>query len=519
MWGYNQYSIPSSLMKNVMKLTYTLVSMMFVIIAITSCDDFLDQQPNSEATDQTTWKSEGDVNASVAACYSLIRSAFNASTTYFAYGDLTSGEINDTPGGDGAYRDVMNYNWGIGISSANVWDPRLKLRLYTNFYSAISQSNRCLYFIDRMPTSVFSGETVEDKEASKGRYIGEAYFTRAFNYFYISRIWGDVPLITTYNPDSIATTQYSRATQNEVLDQAIEDVELAIELLDWKDDSSPNKIVRADKGAAYALLAHIHAWRGDYEKCNTACDAVLSSGSYAYIDSTHYLDIYKGQSVEGIFEIAQNTQTESMNAREGITGFTLVPPYLNNGLSQPAWQLDKGLIDYLYSDQTDIRFTEAFVTINSGGGELYSCIKYANIQNVNNSTTYQIALNNIPVFRFAGIKLLKAEALASKATPDLEGALEILNELRAQRGVEPLEDLDEYNLLYAISDEQGRELFLEGHRRFDLIRFERVIGEQQINYVSHEEFTAGKYYWPIDPSLFSLNYHLTQTPFWAGRMR
>ncbi|HEY8935906.1 MAG TPA: RagB/SusD family nutrient uptake outer membrane protein [Cyclobacteriaceae bacterium] len=502
-----------------MKSTYRIIAtMLLTIFVTTSCQDFLDQNPVSEGTDQTTWKTEADANASVAACYSLIRSAFNASITYYAYGDLTSGEFNSVQGGDGAYSDVMNYNWGIGIPAANIWDPRLKLRLYTNFYTAIMQSNRCLYYIDKMPLSVFTGDGDTEKQATKNRYLGEAYFTRAFNYFYISRVWGDVPLVTSYN-DSIATTQFARTAQSEVLDLAISDVKQAIIFLDKKDDASADKVVRADKGSANALLAHIYAWRGEYDKCNDACDAVINSGSYSYIDSTNYTDIYKGQSVEGIFEITQSSQTESMSATQGITSVTLVPPHINNGASQPFWQLDGGLIDYLYSDQTDIRYTSCFEKITNGGGEVYECIKYANIQNINNSNAFQIALNNIPVFRYAGIKLLKAEALASKAGPDYTGALSLVNEVRKVRGAKPFSSLDTYDLLYAISDEQGRELFLEGHRRFDLIRFERVIGEQQISYVSPEEFTAGKYYWPVDPILFSTNYKLTQTPYWVGKMK
>ena len=128
---------------------------MAVILLISSCKKFLDQDPYSQATDETIWKTEADANASVAACYSLIRASFNAAITYYTYGDLVSDEFTSIVGGDNAYNDVFNGNWGVSIPSANTYDPRLKLRLYTNFYSAIAQSNRCLYFIDNMPVTVF----------------------------------------------------------------------------------------------------------------------------------------------------------------------------------------------------------------------------------------------------------------------------------------------------------------------------------------------------------------------------
>ena len=504
-----------------MKSTYIILS--FALSAVlfgSSCKKFLDQDPNSEASDQTTWKSENDANASVAACYSLIRSAFNAAITYYSYGDLVSGEFTDVPGGDGAYRDVMNYNWGFGVPAANTYDPRLKLRLYSNFYTAITQSNRCLYFIGNMPVAVFAGSDDATKQAAKNHYLGEAYFTRAFNYFYISRVWGDVPLVTTYS-DSAVTASVARTPQADVLKQAIADTKQALLYLNWKQDGSPDMAVRADKGAAFALLAHIYAWMGDYENCNQACDSVINSGTYHYLDAGSYMNIYKGQSPESIFEISQNATAESMRATDvySITGVTLVPPYINNGASQPAWQLDNGLIDYLYSDTNDVRYNKALVKITTGGGNTYESIKYANIQNVNNSTANQIALNNIIVFRLADIQLLKAEALTAKAAPDYGAAMAIVNDLRMVRGAEALPLVTGTDLLNTIIDERGRELFLEGHRTFDLIRLERLTHEQQFGYISPAEFAAGKYYWPVDPTLFSTNTKLTQTPFWIGKMK
>ncbi len=503
-----------------MKKINLLICITGIILSGTSCKKFLDQNPLSGATDQTTWKSEGDANASVSACYSLIRSAFNAAITYYTYGDLVSDEFTDVPGGDGAYRDVLNMNWGISIPSANTYDPRLKLRVYTNFYTAISQSNRCLYFIETMPANVFEGGDEAAQQATKNRYMAEAYFTRAFNYFYMARIWGDVPIITTYSPDASAAEQLPRMPQAEVLKQAIADVNKAIESLNWKDDGSPDKVVRADKGAAYALLAHIYAWVGDYDNCIKACDAIINSGSYSFVSPANFMDIYKGQSSESIFEIAQNSSSESINATNAysFTGVTLIQPYTSLGDPQPRWQLNIGLINYLYDDSNDVRFQKAFTKIQTGSVNAYECIKYANIQNINNNPAYQIAVNNIIVFRLADIMLLKAEALATKS--DNAGAMQLLNAVRAARNAAAIPAGASGNdLYYTISDESGRELFLEGHRTFDLIRLERLTGEQQFPFMTQGEFLQGKYYWPIDPTLFLTNSKLTQTPYWVGKIR
>ena len=506
-----------------MKKLYIILLLAGITFSGMSCHKFLDQQPNSQATDQTTWQTESDANAAVAACYSLIRSAFNTAITYYAYGDLPSDEFTQVVGGDGSFTDVQDMNWGIGIPPANTYDPRLKLRLYTNFYTAIAQSNRCLYFINNMPNSVFTnnGDDAASEQAEKNRYLGEAYFTRAFCYFYIARVWGDVPLVTTYQADNSTAPQLPRTAQKTILAQAISDLGLARQYLNWQDPSSTDRVVRADKGAVFALLAHLYAWQGDYANCNSACDSVINSGSYTMVPASEYLSIYKGQSSEGIFEIAQNSGSEGIIATGlwTITNVTLVEPYLTTTATQPGWEISTSLFGYLFSDTTDLRYKNAFVNVSSGGSTAIECIKYSTIQNVNNNTTYQEALSNIIVFRLADILLLKAEALTAGPAQDYGTAMSLVNQVRSRAGLTTMvSGLSGNDLLNAITDERGRELFLEGHRFYDLIRNERVTGVQQLPYVTTDEFTAGMYYWPVDPTLFLTNSNLTQTPFWQGKV-
>ncbi|HEU4904421.1 MAG TPA: RagB/SusD family nutrient uptake outer membrane protein, partial [Flavisolibacter sp.] len=449
------------------------------------------------------------------------RSALSTSITHYAYGDLVSDEITDVVGGDGAFRDVFLKNWGIGIPFANTWDPRIKLRVYTNFYAAIAQSNRCLYYINQMPVDAFEGSSTEEKQKRKNKYLGEAYFTRAFNYFYMTRIWGDVPLVTEHITDPSTAQQLPRTPQAQVLAKAIEDLQQAKNFLDWKDNGAADRVVRGDKGAVNALLAHIYAWQGKYEECAAACDAVIQSGGYSLVDANDYLSIYKGKSSEGIFELA-SSPSESQIATDAwtITGVTLTRPYIE-GPVIPAWQINTGLTNWLYSNSEDVRYKKAFVELNNNGATVVECIKYANIQNINNNPANQIAVNNIIVFRLADILLLKAEALAAKAAPDPGGAMALVNQIRSNRGLaaDPISGLSGTDLLYAIADERGRELFLEGHRYYDLVRLERLTKAEEVPFVTYAEFSAGKYYWPLDPTLFLTNSNLTQTPFWRDKMK
>lgn len=492
----------------------------FSIILVSCSKQFLEQDPISSLTDATSWKTDADANAQVAGCYSLIRSALNASLGFYVYGDLPSDEFGAVLDPD--FNNMMMVNWAISVPALNTYDPKLKLRVYTPFYAAIQQSNRCIHFLNAMPLSSFNGNNEQDQTTERNKYLGEAYFTRAFNYFYMSRVWGDVPMDTSYQADISTFTGIARSPQKEVLNSCINDLNMARSFLPWKDEGSSDRVVRADKGSTFALLAHVYAWEGEYDSCRMMCDSVINSGSYSLMPGTNYSNLYQGQSDESIFEIAQNTGPESMNATAysaSIALYTLATPYLpiNN---VPNWQISAGVLHTLFNDPNDIRFQKEFTSINAGNVTYYSCIKYSNITTLSNKgINYYILKNNILIFRLAGIMLLKAEALAAQPTPDMASSLSIVNTIRNRAGIDPITIAsipDRIALIDTVTAERGRELFLEGTRYYDLVRNERLTNKSMFPFITQNEFEEGKYYWPIDPSLFQLNPLLTQTPYWKS---
>jgi hypothetical protein len=148
-------------------------------------------------------------------------------------------------------------------------------------------------------------------------------------------------------------------------------------------------------------------------------------------------------------------------------------------------------------------------------------IKYSNILYTGPNNTSPISLNNIIVFRLADIKLLKAEALA--ATSSFGDARTILDEIRTLSNVSPYAGADD-KLFEAVIEERGRELFLEGHRFYDLVRLAKKTGILKFNgsttivRMDDAQFQLGKYYWPVDPILVQINPLLSQTPYWSDKM-
>lgn len=297
--------------------------------------------------------------------------------------------------------------------------------------------------------------------SGQGRTIcwGEAYFTRAFNYFYISRVWGDVPLVTDYVADASSVAPLPRTAQQTVLNQCVADLNIARQYLDWQDQTSTDRVVRADKGAVFALLAHLYAWEGKYDSCSMACDSVMSAAAgYMLVDGKSLNTIYKGQSTEGIFEIAQDQQAESIIVGSSISGVTLANPLVSiTNQTQPPWGLNAGLLKKLYSDTNDLRYSTLFDSLNTGSAIVVECTKYSNVLNINSNSAYQVAVNNIIVFRLADIELLKAEALAAKTAPDYGGALTWVNAIRTRAGITtPLTGITGHALLDTITAERGQ---------------------------------------------------------------
>ena len=488
-----------------MKRNQLFLLLISMLVLLASCKDFLDLEPKSIATDENFWKTQADANSAVAGMYSLLRSAFNGANgvAFYAYGDMPSDEF--TTSNTYPYQHVVSMNWGLPLSVYATTDPMYLLRRYDLFYRVIDQANRVIKYVPEMDQHVF------DNQRARSYLLGEAYYMRAFTYFYMSRIWGGVPLLT----DAVApiyAENHAAATAEEVIAQSLADLEKARQLLDWQNLASADFAVRANKGAAFALEAHINAWIGNYEASAAAADSVIKSGLYYYVsrDSIPYHTIFEGRSAEGIFEISQDAANEG--TRIGIGDFTLAGTKYHRTYNAPRLTITKTHIKSLFDEPEDKRLKYTYdTTVNNS---FVICNKYANIS-YSNETNNAVGIykNNIIVFRYSDIKLLRAEALAMTGA-DTDARM-ILDEIRGQAGLQPWDG--EGSLIAAIFNERARELFLEGHRYYDMARLYKYGGNYTFNNsrMSEELFNRGKYVWPFDPSLLNLNPLLRQTAYWS----
>lgn len=507
------------------KNIYIILLLLIVSGGMFSCKKFLDKRPIDAATDANFWNNESEANNAIAGAYALLRaSLLEKGMAYYYYGDYATDEFVDGRG-DEDYSSLGNIQWNTFIANTETFRGLIRMRSWDNFYRGIDQANRCIKYIPDIPLDKF---TSVNKAAARDALIAEAYFLRAFTYFYMSRVWGDVPLVLETADDAAKALNPPRTAQNIVLDQCIQDLQTAIPKMVWAPPGL-SKSVRANKGSAYALLAHIYAWKGDYAKVLPAADSVLLKGGYTPVSKSSTASIntlYHGNSSEGIFEIAKNTLTEGQSGNVDVVNGnffakTLKTPYLTTVTGNTLMPLDVVTLNTMFPDSNDYRRRYGFafwgttdpINIKNSGTPLN--IYYSNTNTTPPSSP--LILTNIIIFRLADIQLLKAEAAA--ATSDFATARTLLSVIRTQANAQPSTATDA-QLFEAIIDERGRELFMEGHRFYDLVRLGRQTGILKFNgsspvqRMNSTDFAAGKYYWPVDALLIQLNPNLVQTPFW-----
>jgi len=499
-----------------------------VAMNISCSKKFSERVPINAPTDGNFWKNEIEANGAVAGSYATLRAAMNEmGMAHYYYGDTQTDEFVARTNGED-YPAITQIQWQTFVAPSQTFRGLIKLRRWDNFYRTIDQQNRCLKYIPTIPLSEF---TSVNKELAKNTLIGENYFLRAFTYFYISRIWGDVPMVLKTAEDAAQEPNLPRTKQSEILDQCIKDLQEAIKLLPYVTTPTVNRPIRANRGTCYALLSHIYAWKGEYDKVGPAADSVILNGGYSHVSRAtraSYTAMFKGNSPEGIFEISQNASNEGSlitaaygDINNSIAARTLKAPYLLTQLGNSLFTLDAGTLTTLFpnnADSVDLRRRNGF---DFWGTTDPICTKYANILYTGPNNTSPLSQNNILVFRLADIKLLKAEALAALNNPS--GARTIVNEIRGLAGLGPTTATDA-NMFEEVIQERGRELFIEGHRFYDLVRLARKTniirfnGTGTVIRMTISDFNQGKYYWPVEPILMALNPLLAQTPFWADKM-
>jgi hypothetical protein len=516
------------------------------LLTMTSCEKYLTQEPRNSTYNEAFWKSSTDVNSAVAANYALFRSAIfsgNNQPRHFMYGDAVAN----------AYFTIQYTGDGLeGIQTGDwTFDYNLNsLGNYSDFYKAIAMSNLIL---ERVPQITDAELNVSNPETFRKRVEGQAYFLRGLTYFYMARVWGDVPIVTAVVEDPLNSPELPRDPVADVLKQAEEDAKKALELLEWTYTSANDRAVTANKGSAHALLAHLYLWRAtmtdvtndnpimaDVNSAEQNVDAIINQNFYTLTDTANYLSTFVGKSNESIFEL--NMSEVQLEGSTRHIGMYFLPTALLNGASQRNFVKPGFLNTHFYkvapveqwvwyanpgewrwepvptrqADYKDVRAAKGFMNHTQNQPRV---VKYQNVnyRNPVNRTNAHMS-NNTIIFRLADIRLLKAEIALYKN--DVEAARTIVNFFRTRNGADTTalvpENVTRAQMFREYMIERSKELFLEGHLFYDGLRTRQY--STYTPWLSTSRFRQEGFYWPLAPIHFRNNIYLRQTKYWRGKI-
>ncbi|WP_234567097.1 RagB/SusD family nutrient uptake outer membrane protein [Rhodohalobacter sp. 614A] len=460
------------------------LSLIFLLLFV-SCDDILNTSPVSELTPEISFENGEDAEAGIFGVYNRLLNALGGGNRFFVYGEIRGDGVTF----DGTALETIDESKLQPTMSQADWGP---------FYAVINGANQ---IIDVVP-----GITEGITEVKRSQIIAEAHFLRALSYFWLVRIWGDVPLPTKAYTSVAQELQLSRSPISAVFDVIEEDIDIAIRDLPESYSTNTETRGRATVGAAHALNTHVSLWiaqreNGGEEYFNRVIESanyIINSPEYELVDS--FAEIFSEEDTpEYIFAMIYDNSYQQTNS---IASYFFVEPYSSS--LRAGVQFDQIVHDHVAAypedERTDVYYREKrpedlvqHPFLVKFPGKTFDSEGYSNSD------------SNIPLFRYSDILLLKAEAL--NETGNTAGAVSLVNEIRERAGLAAISAASKAEATDIILHERLIELVGEGHYFFDLVRNGKAIELSEI--LSEEQIL-----WPIHVEELTQNPNLDQNSYY-----
>lgn len=465
-----------------------------------------------------------NVESYMLSIYSDFRNATTMKSAFF----LHTGDLRCAPIGASGTNNMLNYLVTNDMSGLrNEFDKENKgdswqvgqIINWNYFYKVIQGANILLKEIDEV-----SNITVQQVRG----YKAEAIFMRNLAYFFMVRIFGDVPYYTdAYNADPLPRTDMVTVLQNCLADmQALIDSDPDKTALPWRYSQASKIGIRANRGAALNLMMHINLWlvRFDSKESATYYQNVIAlgdelvnhnDGSYELLDLERSSIIFKGGSKESLFEISQNVNTNELFLSEGNFSNRFVYSCFDKRENADFWYKRDFLIKVFPVGQEDGRvqkwFNENVYASDDMSLAPKEVTKFMNVDTYSGNKITSNSGNQI-VFRFADAILLYAEALAATGQ-DGEAQIQ-LNKVRDRARASQILTSGTF-LQDDIFWERVRELIGEGHYYYDLVRTGRIHDNNFCETtITRSKFSEGAWTWPVSRKALVNNPYMTLNQYW-----
>lgn len=491
-----------------MKKLYKIILLSFIITAtLHSCkkEDF-NLRPTNDVTPETVYATPSGYKQALVKLYAT-------------YG-LTSpsgSDASDIGGLNAGFADFLRLFWtsqelttdeaicawgDIGIPDLNhgTWttDNQFLRGLYSK---AILQITLCNEFLRESTSEKLSGRGISGTDATNiQRYRAEARFLRAFQYWVLLDGFGNPPFVTEADViGKVSPKQTTRAALFAYVEAELKAIEPEL--------AAPrtNEYGRADQGASWALLARlylnaqVYTGTAKYTEAITYAGKVINAG---YVLKTNYRDLFLADNnINNQETILSINYDGTRSTNYGGTTF-LINAAINGDMNPASYGVPNGgwggnrtrqNLPALFPDPNGTQDKRGIFFGTKANvdetGVFTDGLRVTKFKNVTSTGATPASLNgtfsslDFPLFRLAEQYLIYGEAVLRGGTGGtIPQALIYVNNLRQRAYGNSTGNVTTLSVNFFL-DERARELYWEGHRRTDLVRFNR--------------FTDASYLWPF----------------------
>lgn len=477
-------------------------------LTLTSCVDTT-LLPDDKTVEEDFWKTKSEVSQMVNGAYQSMLSS-DVIQRLIVWGDFRSDELTPVTSISDGTMDALNEIDAVNIQTTNTFAK------WGSLYSVINNCNIVLGKAEDVMSI--------DPSYTEGDYLtdrSQMLALRSLCYFYLVRVFRDVPYIKTAYKNSSQNMDVPQSAPDSVLQGCIDDLKEAeqnaldpMAYTDWRRTGLINR------DAIDALLADIYLWRAsvhhdasDYQQCVTYCNKVIASKQANHqqgageIDNKEYPLANGDQAFQDLF-VTQNAEESifelqfdgNNNSNTGLC--SLLYKYRNNnsttGYMKVSSVLGENSSVYVNNNNaktSDYRFKDNVYGAGTGSGSYDVRKMIAQIPiggNPSNATgqsrqserTYNNFAQNYIVYRLSDVMLMKAEALTALAADDNDIQLrQAFNLVQAVDNRSIYQDnlsadslkwqyyATKSNMETLVLNERLRELSFEGKRWYDLMRY------------------------------------------------
>jgi starch-binding outer membrane protein, SusD/RagB family len=457
-------------------------TLLLVVTLFTACKKWVDYDPHEDfrTTELDYLKSETDYRTMAVSVYTPLQWL----NQEVPVGDIASD--NAVSGGENA-SDVLPLQQIDDYTHTSVNSTLTDL--WKSAYEGINRANYMHQYKDRNP----AGTAVEF--AGKQALYGEVYFLRAYYYFHLVRMFGDVPLFTEKRLSLSESKTLKRTAKAEVYKQIEADLSAAVASL----PAVQVQKGRITKYAAQALLGKVYLYQNKFNEAASMLDNVINSNAFSLVPNFGSIFLSSGENgPESVFEIqysntspyynwsgqtrGQGNYAVQQTGIRGLNGSAAMPYAPGWSTNLPTQNLAAA---YTAGDQrkaVTVLDIEAYKNANPSFNITYQVAPYKNTGLYNQKylprkgeTSGQLELNylnNFRMIRYADVLLMAAEAYNRSSAPNDTKAQQYLNQVRERAFGNTANNITATGtaLRDAIWQERRLELAMEGHRFFDLVR-------------------------------------------------